>query len=389
MDKSGEKPKRIGRPSYYDYPDFSTIFLKRRKTEASKLAKKRSEKVGLPPGTLVHIGEKKTEKVKITAIDYSETEFQEFEAKTVEECFPLKDKPTITWINVDGIHQPETIQKLGDCYGLHPLVQEDIMNTDQRPKIEDYGEYIYIVLKKIAYDEKKVEISLEQVSLILGKNFVISFQEKGNGGDALETIKERIKSAKGRIRKMGADYLVYALIDAIVDHYFLIFERLGEKIESIEDELIEEAETGAVSVANALRKEVMFLRRQIWPLMDALRSLERGEFSLIQDTTKVYFRDVYDHVAYLIDTIETYRETLAYMGEIYLESVNNKLNSIMKVLAVVATIFMPLTLIASIYGMNFEFMPELSWKWGYPVVLAVMVTIGVVMVVFFKKRKWI
>lgn len=389
MDKSSEKPKRIGRPSYYDYPDFLTISLRRRRTEASRLVKKRSEKVGLPPGTLVHIGEKKTEKVKITAIDYSETEFQEFETTTVDECIPLKDKPTITWINVDGIHQSDVIQKLGDCYGLHPLVLEDVMNTDQRPKIEDYGDYIYIVLKKISYDEQKVEISLEQVSLILGKNFVISFQEKGNGRDALETIRERIRNAKGRIRKMGADYLAYALIDAIVDHYFLIFEKLGEKIESIEDELIEEATAGAISVANALRKEVMFLRRQIWPLMDALRAIERGEFSLISGQTKVYFRDVYDHVAYLIDTIETYRETLAYMGEIYLESVNNKLNQIMKVLAVVATIFMPLTLIASIYGMNFEFMPELHWRWGYPAVLAVMVIIGIVMVVYFKKRKWI
>ena len=383
---SNDKPKKPVHSLYY-YPDFESGLAVRRRPDVPPLFRKRSQKAGLPPGTLVHIGEKRTEKVKITVIDYNETEFLEFEAKTVDECIPLKDKPTVTWINVDGVHQPEIIQKLGDCYGLHPLALEDIMNTDQRPKIEDYTDYLYIVLKKILYDEGKQDIVFEQMSLILGKNFVISFQEKE--GDVFNIIRDRIRNGKGRLRKMGADYLVYALIDAIVDHYFIIFEKLGERVDEIEDELIRGATAETVKISHGLRREVMFLRKHIWPLREVIGFMERGESALINKAAKIFFRDVYDHVVQIMDTTETFREMLAYMTEIYLESINAKLNQIMKVLAVVATIFMPLTLIASIYGMNFKHMPELGSPWGYPVVIAVMVLIGVSMALYFKFKKWI
>src|SRR3972149_9619772 len=229
-----------------------------------KLVKKRSTKAGLPPGTLIHIGEKKTEEIKITIMDYDETQFHEKEAKTFEECFPYKGRPTVTWINVDGIHQVETLEKLGECFGLHPLTLEDILNTDQRPKIEDFGDYMYIVLKMFSYEDKTNEILIEQVSLILGPNFVLSFQE--DVGDVFDPIRERIRNGKGKIRKMGADYLVYALLDAIVDNYFIILETIGKQIELLEEKLITNPVPETINLIHKLKREMIFLRRSVWPL---------------------------------------------------------------------------------------------------------------------------
>jgi magnesium transporter len=352
-----------------------------------KFIKKRSKKAGLPPGTLVHIGERKTEKIKITIMDYDETQFQVRETETLEECYPFKDRPTIIWINIDGIHEIETLEKLGDCFGLHPLTLEDILNTDQRPKIEDYGEYIFIVLKMLYPDDETGEILAEQVSLVLGKNFVISFQERE--GDIFNSVRERIRSGKGRIRKMGADYLVYSLLDSIVDNYFIILEKLGERIELLEEKLITNPVPETINLIHKLKREMIFLRRSVWPLREVIGSIERGESSLIKGSTNIYLRDVYDHTIQVIDTIETFRDILSGMLDIYLSSVSNRLNAVMKVLTIIATIFMPLTFIAGIYGMNFKYMPELEWRLGYPVILLAMVSIGVLMLVSFRKKKWL
>ena len=352
-----------------------------------KLIKRRSKKAGLPPGTLVHIGEKKAEVSKINVMDYDEAHFQEKEIKTIEECFIFKDKPTVTWINVDSLHQVEILEKMGECYGLHPLVLEDILNTDQRPKMEDYGEYIYIVLKMLEYHDKSSEIESEQISLILGPNFVFSFQERE--GDTFNPIRERIRNNKGRIRKMGADYLAYTLLDSIVDNYFIILERLGEKIEFLEEELVTHPTSEILQVIHHLKREMIFLRKAVWPLREVVSGLGRGESSLIQESTKVYLRDIYDHTIQTIDTIETYRDMVSSMLDIYLSSVSNRLNSVMKVLTIIATIFMPLTFIAGIYGMNFKFMPELEWRWGYPTIWFVVILIGISMLIYFKRKKWL
>ncbi len=352
-----------------------------------KLTKKRSKKAGLPPGTLVHIGEKKAEGLKITVIDYDEVHFQEKEIKTIEECFLFKDKPTVTWINVDGLHQVEILEKLGECYGFHPLMLEDILNTDQRPKMEDYGDYIYIVLKMLIQSNKNNGIMTEQISLILGPNFVISFQEME--GDIFDPIRERIRNGKGRIRKMGADYLAYALLDSIIDNYFIIMEKLGEKIEFLEEELVTRPTAQTLKTIHQLKREMIFLRRAVWPLREVVSGLERGESSLMKEPTRIYLRDVYDHTIQVIDTIETFRDMISGMLDIYLSSISNRMNAVMKVLTIIATIFMPLTFIAGIYGMNFKYMPELEWRWGYPAVWLVVVFIGISMLIYFKKKRWL
>ena len=352
-----------------------------------KLIKKRSKKAGLPPGSLVHIGEKKAGELKVTLIDYGETQFQEREIKTIEECFVFRGKPTVTWINVDGLHQVEVLEKLGECYGFHPLMLEDILNTDQRPKMEDYGDYVYIVLKMLDQSNKNNEVVMEQISLILGPSFVISFQEME--GDLFDPIRERIRNGKGRIRKMGADYLAYTLVDSIVDNYFIIMEKLGEKIEFLEEELVTRPTAETLKTIHQLKREMIFLRKAVWPLREVVSGLQRGESSLMKESTRIYLRDVYDHTIQVIDTIETFRDMLSGMLDIYLSSVSNRLNAVMKVLTIIATVFMPLTFLAGVYGMNFKYMPELEWRWGYPTLWAAMVAIGVSMLVYFRKKKWL
>jgi magnesium transporter len=345
------------------------------------------EKVGLPPGTLVHVGERKAEKVKITIIDYDPKNYQEKEVEKIEECFPFKDKPTVTWINIDGLQEVGIVEKIGVHFGIHSLIMEDILHTGQRPKAEDLGDYLFIVLKMIYHDENEDEIMGEQVSLILGQNYVISFQERE--GDVFNHIRERIRNGKGRIRKAGADYLTYALLDAIVDQYFLVLEKFGEKIESLEEELVTNPTPETVQLIHKLKRDLIFLRRSVWPLREVINALERGEFPLITKPTGIYLRDVYDHTIQVIDTIETFRDMVSGMLDIYLSSVSNRMNEVMKVLTIIATIFIPLTFIAGIYGMNFKFMPELEWHWGYPTALIVMLVVVGFMVMYFRRKRWL
>ncbi|MCG7848903.1 MAG: magnesium/cobalt transporter CorA [ANME-2 cluster archaeon] len=352
----------------------------------SRLFKKTSTKIGLPPGTLVHIGEKKIDKVRITLIDYDETHLEEKEIKTVEECFSFKDKPTVTWINIDGLHQVDIIEKIGTHFDLHPLIMEDIVHTGQRPKIEDFEHFIFIVFNMLQYDENINEVKAEQVSLIVGSNFLISFQEKE--GDIFNLVRERIRNGKGRVRKSGSDYLAYAMIDVVVDHYFIILEKIGEDIESLEEELLTNPTPDTLQTIHNLKREMIFLRKSIWPLREVVSTLERGDSDLITKTTIIYLRDIYDHTIQVMDTIETFRDMISGMLDIYLSSVSNKMNEVMKVLTIIATIFIPLTFIAGIYGMNFKYMPELDWQWSYPVLWLVIIIVGVSMVIYFKRKGW-
>ena len=347
---------------------------------------RRSQKAGLPPGTLVHIGEQKVEKVRISIIDYDEKQLKEMDAETVEVCFPFRDSNTVTWINIDGLHDVGIIEKLGSCYNLHPLLLEDILNTEQRPKMEDFGDYLFLVLKMLDYGENGV-IEAEQVSLVLGPNYVISFQE--HEGDVFNAVRERIRKNKGRIRKSGADYLAYALMDSIVDNYFLILENVGERIEAAEQQLAENPTMETLNAIRELKKEMIFLRKSIWPLREVINNLERGESSLIHESLTAYLRDVYDHTIQIIDTVESLRDMISGLLDVYLSSISNKMNEVMKVLTIFASIFIPLTFVAGIYGMNFKFMPELEWTWGYFVVLCVMAAAAAVMLVYFKRKKWL
>lgn len=348
---------------------------------------KQVKNVGLPPGTMVHIGKRKLEKTKISIIDYTEEKTDEKKEARIEDCFPYRDSPSCTWINVAGLHELETIEKIGAHYHVHPLILEDVVNTEQRPKSEEYGESIFVVLKMLTYDEEEKKVISEQVSLIIGPHYVISFQEEE--GDVFEPIRERIRSGKGRIRKMGTDYLAYSLIDAVVDHYFLILEKLSDRVSGIEDELVSNPTPESLQNIYGLKGNVIALRRSIWPLREGISNLSRISSPLLSGTVSVYLRDVHDHTLHVIDTLETYRDILTGMLDTYMSSISNKMNEVMKVLTIIATIFIPLTFIAGIYGMNFKYMPELKWKWGYFAVLAVMAVVLVVMLIFFKKKKWL
>ncbi len=352
-----------------------------------RFIKRSSKSIGLPPGSLIHIGEKKTEKTKISVINYGIGKYDEKEVKNVEDCFPYIKKPSVTWINVDGLHEVNFIEKLGNCFEIHPLVLEDIVNTEQRPKMEDFEKYIFFVLKMLYADDKTNMIYSEQVSIILGKNFVISFQEAV--GDVFDSVRERIRKGKGRIRKMGSDYLAHALIDAIVDNYYAILEKIGERVESMEQDLVSNPVPGTLQQIYNIKREMIYLRKSVWPLREVINGLIREESKLIRKETHIYLRDLYDHTIQVIDTIETFRDMISGMLDIYMSSVSNKMNEVMKVLTIFAAIFIPLTFIAGIYGMNFQYMPELSIQWAYPAVWIIIILISVSLLVYFKHRKWL
>jgi magnesium transporter len=353
----------------------------------AKIIKKRSVKSGLPPGTLVHIGEKSDREIKITVMDYHEGGCEEKVIKALKECFYYTDTSIVSWIDVEGLHEIEIIQQVGECQGLHPLVLEDILNTDQRPKVEDFGDYLYIVLKMLR-NGKNGEIVTEQVSLILGVNFVISFQE-GMEGDVFNLIRERIRSGKGKIRGMGADYLAYSVMDAIIDNYFVVLEGVGEQIEDLENEVVSDPHRDTVKKIHRLKRDMILLRKSVWPLREVIGALERRESKLVTEPVVVYLRDLYDHTIQVIDTVETSRDMLAGMLDVYLSSLSNRMNEVIKFLTVIGTIFIPITFIASVYGMNFQNMPELRWRWGYYAALGLMLAVTLFLLGYFRLKKWL
>lgn len=350
-----------------------------------KLVQKRSRKTGLPPGTLVHIGEKKTDKVAITAFSYAGVRCDEYQVLSLDELAPPADE-SVTWVNVSGVHRTDILESCGKQFQLHSLLLEDIANTDQRPKLDDYETCLFLVLKMLSVTERQ-DIVVEQVSLVFGRNFVLSFQE--NGTDVFTPVRDRLRGGKGRLRQSGADYLFYALVDAIVDQYFAVVEVLGEKIEELQNLVVSDPKPETLHKIHALKRQLLFLRRAVWPLREVTNNLSRSECPFLQESTKVFFRDVYDHVVQIVDTIETLREMVSASLDIYLSGISYRLNAVMKVLTIITTIFMPLTFIVGIYGMNFEHMPELKWEWGYPLVVGVMVMIAIAMLGFFIRKRWI
>lgn len=343
------------------------------------------DKTGAPPGTIIYSGEARTERVKISLLEYNETAFFEKEFFDLSECMENVKPGMVQWINVDGIHNVELIEAIGKRFKIHPLTLEDIVNIDQRPKFEDYDNYVVSIMKMIYYD---TELHAEQLSIVLMEGLVVSFQEV-HGGDAFDLIRNRIRQGKGRIRRMGADYLAYALHDAVVDCYFNILEKIGDRIELLEDELITEPTKETMQQLHHLKREMIFVRKAVWPMRELISNMERSETELIKPSTDIYLRDVHDHAIRVIDSVETFRDLLSGMMDIYLSSVSNRMNEVMKVLTIITTIFVPVTFIAGVYGMNFDNMPELHSRWGYAVTWAVMLTMMITLLIYFRKKKWL
>ncbi|NTV48401.1 MAG: magnesium/cobalt transporter CorA [Geobacteraceae bacterium] len=354
---------------------------------SSRFHKKRSVKNGLPPGTLVHIGDKSEKSAQISVIGYSPDAVEEYQFEQIDLYLQNPCDSPVVWVNVEGVHDVELIRKLGEKHTLHPLVLEDVVNTVQRPKVEDYGDYLFIVLKML-HPTKEGDFNSEQLSIILGPDYLFTFQE-GITGDSFDTVRERIRSGKGKIRGMGVDYLAYALIDAIVDGYFTVLEGFGERIVDVEERLTQSPDHGSLHLINSMKKEIIYLRKSVWPLREAISFLERGDSPLLHDATRIYFRDVYDHTVQVIDTVETYRDLLSGMLDLYLSSISNRTNEVMKFLTVIGTIFMPLTFLVGVYGMNFKYLPELEWRNGYFILWGLMMAMSLLMVAYFRKKRWL
>jgi len=353
----------------------------------NKIMNRMSKKVAQPPGTLIHTGDQIIGSVSINVIHYHNNIFEEKDVTAIDQLSWKRETKGVYWINVCGIHDISIIENLGNKFNIHPLVQEDILNTHHRPKFEVYEDFFFVVLKMLQYDEEIREIKSEQVSLILGSNFVITFQERK--GDVFDPVRERLRNAKSRIRKSGVDYLLYSLIDSVVDNYFLVLESIGESLEALEDRLLEEPNPDVLHGLHGLKREMIFLRKSVWPLREIINGLQKSESPLIKKATTLYLRDIYDHTVQVIETVETYRDLVSGLQDLYLSGVSNKMNEVMKVLTIIATIFIPLTFIAGIYGMNFEFMPELKWKFGYFFVWGIMIVIGIGMYIYFRRKKWL
>lgn len=342
--------------------------------------------VGAAPGTVVYIGNARSERVVISHIHYSSESASERCETTAQECRPPGNGHGVSWYTIDGVHDPEVLRIIGENFQLHPLVVEDIANTKQRPKIEEFDSYIFIAMKMITFDETSKELVSEHVSIILGDGYVLAFLE--DEGDVFEPVRQRLRAGKGRIRKLGADYLAYGLMDAVVDNYFSVLEDLGEEIESVEEEVVESPSQNTLKSVHVLKRELIFLRRSVWPLRETVNTLLRDESQLVGEETKLFLRDLYDHTIHVIDTVETLRDIVAGMLDVYLSSVSNKLNQVMKVLTVMSSIFIPLTFVVGVYGMNFHYMPELQWRWGYPAVMAGMCGVAMALLMLFRRKGW-
>jgi len=347
--------------------------------------KSKLKNVGQIPGTVVYTGDKKTVNSRIHVMSYHDTFFQELDVRDLHQCSSL-DKTLTTWVDFIGVDQINDLQSLGDMFGFHPLTLEDIANIQQRPKIEDMEKYIFLSFKMFCYHQDTQLLEQEQISLILSDHYLISFQER-EGDDDFEIIKERIRSGKGRIRKMWADYLMYSLMDAIVDNYFVVLDAVQDDIETLQDELVNNPRKETLPKIQQLKHNLIHLRKSIWPLREMISSLQRFESDLIDESLRTYLRDVYDHTIQIVDSIETFRDIISWSLDIYLSSISNKMNEIMKVLTIIGTIFIPLTFITGLYGMNFKYMPELNFKRTYPFLLLAMLGIGLGMVRYFKRKK--
>ncbi|MDW7739675.1 MAG: magnesium/cobalt transporter CorA [Bacillota bacterium] len=353
-----------------------------------EITKKMPHTRDVPPGVLVHIGKLKSNKTIVTICGYSEDIYWEKKTEDVEECSSiLRNEPPMLWVNVDGLANLDMLRAIGDSFKLHQLTIEDVLNTEQRPRQGAYDSYTHIVMKALEHNPNDYSIEEEQVSLVIGNNFVVSFSERESDNYAL--IRKRIESGKGGVRSRGSDYLGYLLMDIVVDNYFSVLEKGGERIEILEEELLEKPDEKTLHSVHSLKREMLGMRQMVWPLREALVGLEQSDSIFVHTDTALHLRDLYFHVVQIIDTIEVHREMLSGMIEIYLSSVNNKLNEVMKLLTMFAAIFIPLTLISGIYGMNFLYMPELKWYYGYPFALGLMLLVVAVMLFYFRRKKWL
>ncbi len=358
----------------------------RQTNRLSLKARARSAKAGLPPGTLVYVGDAPQQAPSLSVIEYDEERFSRKDGTDMDRMLPPKTRAGTCWISVNGLTQTHVIEALGDRFHIHPLVLEDIVNTTQRPKVDYYDEYLYVVLRLLTYHEETGEISSEQMSIVLGRDFLLTFRE--SEGEQFAGVIERLRAGKGRIRKAGTDYLAYSLMDAIVDNYFGILEKLAERIEILEETLVVDPSRPTLQGIHTLKTDMIHMRRSVWPIREVLNSLARGDSEFIKSDTIPYLRDVYDHTVHVIDNMESYRDIITGMLDIYLSSMSNRLNEIMKVLTIIATIFIPLTFMTGWYGMNFKNMPELQWGWSYPAFAGVAATAAGVMLILFKVKKW-
>jgi len=344
--------------------------------------------IGHAPGSLVPLVKIDPRPVTISLFKYGPgLDLAESSPNTMAESFPFDSQTPGNWLNIDGSHEVDHLEELGTSLKIHPLVLEDILNTNQRPKLEDYDEYLFIEMNMLAWNQELSRVDAEQISLLVGENYLVTFQEHEK--DVFEPLRKRLREGMGRLTRGGPDYLAYSLIDAVVDNYFIILENLGEQIENLEDELVTDPDPGTLHAIHDLKRELIFLRKSVWPLREVISSLERSDSDLIQDSTAIYLRDVYDHIALIIDTVETFREMASGMLDIYLSSVSNRMNEVMKVLTIISTVFIPLSFVVGLYGMNFKFMPELSWKWGYPMVWGVILVVVTGMMLYFRRKKWL
>lgn len=343
--------------------------------------------VGLAPGTVVYVGDKASGELYIDVFDYNKDTVEQKELHAIEEAFNYNATDTITWININGLNHTDAIEKIGEYYNFNPLILEDIANTQQRPKIDEYEEYIYVVLKMLYFDQEE-NLCIEHISFVLGENYVVSFQEAD--GDVFDSIRDRLKTGKGKVRTMGADYLLYVLMDAAVDNYFNLMEVLGEKIEELEDDLFGEKPNDDITYdIHNLKREILKIRRAVFPLREVVNRLEKGNHHLVTEKTQFYLRDLYDHIIQVSESIDIHREMIWGLMDMYMTTISNKMNEVMKVLTIIATIFIPLTFIAGVYGMNFEHIPELKFKYGYHTLWGVMILVFIGLLYYFKKKKWL
>jgi len=349
---------------------------------------------GQAPGTILHTGTQKLEKILITIHDFSENNFKSIPITEIENSAPYLSNSSKTWIQVRGLHDIETLKNIWNYFKLHPLIQEDIVSISQRPKVEPYGDMIFIVMRMIAVNNNDLEtFKSEQISFVLGSNFILSFQESDE--PIFEPVLKRLEAPGTRLRKLAVDYLAYALIDNVVDHYFSALDQIGESIEKTEELVISDPKPSHLQNIHSMRRDLIYFRKSVWSLRDGINSLLRDETLLISMEVKVFLRDVYDHVVQVIDSIENQREMVYSLYDMYMSALSNRMNEVMKVLTIIATIFIPLTFIAGIYGMNFNpaagpwNMPELTWPWGYPAAIMLMLIIALLMILFFKKKRWL
>ena len=353
----------------------------------ARFLKKKEGVIGQVPGELVFVGEQKVAEATIRVIDYDQDLLNDQQLRDIKDGLNYKDTATVTWININGLHDTELIREIGAGFGLHALVLEDIVNTGQRPRMEEYDDYLFFVLKMMRYDQVTGKVCSEQLSMVLGKTFLLTFQEQP--GDVFEPVRDRIRKQKGRIRKVGIDYLAYALLDTIVDNYLLIIERLGEQIEDIENEILDNPTQKILSRINAYKREMNYLRKTIRPAREFILPLSRLDSELIQPATQPFLKDLLDLSNQAVDVIDTYRDMLSDHLNIYDSRVSSRLNEIMKVLTIFSAIFIPLTFIAGIYGTNFEYVPELHFRYSYFVMWGVMVVVVLVMLRFFRRKHWL